>query len=92
MARTEEFEAGQPQAGLSESDRALLEFARTAPSHPGHLNNAIAETFGVTGTTYFQRLNRVIDDPEAMKVDAQTVKRYQRIREAGQQRRSTTGF
>lgn len=83
MARTEEFAAGQPQPGLSTSDKAILDFAKQTKHGDPSREEAIIKTFGFGPTTFFQKLNRVIDDPNALTHDAQTVRRYQRIREQG---------
>ena len=88
MSRNEEFGQGQPTEGLSDSDKAILAHARTMSSHPGHRMNSIRETFDMSETSYFQKLNRIIDHPDALAHDAQTVRRFQRIREKGQRARS----
>ena len=86
--RNNEFDEGSgSQRELSEQDRAILDFAKTAPRHPGHLVNKVRETFDMGNTTYHQKLNRLLDHPAAMEYDPVTVKRYQRIRESRQARR-----
>lgn len=79
--RNDEFSAGGAPAGLSEHDRSVIDFAKTAPTHPGHRHNGIRENFNYSETTYFMKLNRLLDDPEAQKYDPQTINRYRRIRE-----------
>lgn len=84
MARTEEFASGQPKTGLSDQDREVLDFAKQWWKYPGARHEALLEKFDYGPTTFFQKLNRIIDDPAAMEHDAQTVNRYRRIREQGQ--------
>lgn len=86
MARSEEFAAGQPKPGLSDHDKDILDFAKQTWHFDGARDSAILERYGFGATTYFRKLNRIIDDPNALAHDAQTVRRYQRIREDGYQR------
>ena len=39
------------------------------PAHAAQKLNAIAETFGVSQTRYYARLNQLIDDPEFIALD-----------------------
>lgn len=59
----------------------ILAFERQWWAHPGAREQAIRDTFGLSVTAYAQRLNRVIDDPRSLEVDALTVRRLQRIRD-----------
>lgn len=79
--RGSEFQAGRPKEDLSDHDRSVLDFAKSAPRHPGHLLNGIREAFNYSETTYFMKLNRLLDDPRALEYDAQTVNRYRRLRD-----------
>lgn len=91
MRNTEDFDAGKPSDDLSEHDRRILDFAKDWWKYPGARDESLHQTFGFGPTTYFQRLNRLIDDPKAMEYDPTTVQRYQRIREKGMTpRRSRT--
>lgn len=89
MARTDDFAAGQPNNNeLSDGDKDILDFAKKFYKYRGAQENDILEKFGLSGTQYWMKVNRIIDDPAAMKHDAQTVNRYRRIREAGQEARA----
>ena len=39
------------------------------PAHAAQKLNAISETFGVSQTRYYARLNQLIDDPEFIAID-----------------------
>lgn len=68
---------------MSDPDKAVLDFAKQTWHFHGERDSAIVKHLGYSPTTYFQKLNRIIDDPAALEHDAQTVRRYQRIREQG---------
>lgn len=86
--RNSEFDSGSgSQRDLSDNDRAILDFAKTAPRHPGHLVNKVREAFDMGETSYYQKLNRLLDHPAALEYDPATVNRYRRIREQRQSRR-----
>lgn len=62
------------------SPEEILAFERRRFRRPGAKEQAVLETFGLPATRYYQRLNAVLDDPKALEVDAQTVRRLQRLR------------
>jgi hypothetical protein len=68
--------------GLTEPQRAILEFERQWWRRSGAKEQAIRDTFGLTPTRYYQSLNRVLDLPAAMRYDAALVHRLQRLRAA----------
>ncbi|SIK66299.1 Fis family transcriptional regulator [Mycobacteroides abscessus subsp. abscessus] len=43
-------------------------------------HEAIRERFGLSPVRYYQKLNAIIETPEALAIDAQTVNRLRRIR------------
>lgn len=89
VARPDEFAAGQPRNDeLNDSDKAILDFASKRYNYRGKQEQDIHEQFGLSGTSFWMKVNRIIDDPNAMKHDAQTVNRYRRIREAGRDRKA----
>jgi len=62
--------------------QAILEFERgwwraTVPKE-----RAIRDRFGISPARYYQRLNRLIDRPEALEFDPMLVRRLRRLREA----------
>lgn len=46
----------------------------------GAKDEAIRECFGLSPVRYYQKLNAIIETPEALVIDAQTVNRLRRIR------------
>lgn len=70
---------------LSEQDKRVLDFERGTWLTAGAKEQAIAEVLGITATRYYQRLNELIDSPEALKFDPALVKRL-RARRARRQR------
>lgn len=67
-------------AGLTEPQRAMLDFERQWWRRGGAKDQAIRDTFGMTPTRYYQSLNRVLDLPAAMRYDAALVHRLLRLR------------
>ncbi len=59
----------------------MLAFERQWWQHAGAKDQAIRDTFGCTSTRYYQALNALLDDAQALDIDAQTVRRLQRLRE-----------
>lgn len=49
-------------------------------NHAGAKEQAVHDLFGVNAPRYYQAVNRVIDDPEALQVDPVTVNRLRRLR------------
>lgn len=71
-----------PATELPERSRAVLDFERRWWRHVGSKEEAIAETFGIPVTRYYQLLNAVIDTPEALRYDPILVGRLVRARDA----------
>lgn len=46
----------------------------------GAKDEAIREHLGLSPVRYYQKLNAIIETPEALAIDAQTVNRLRRIR------------
>ena len=72
-------QAGQP--GLSERDRAVLEFERRWWKHQGAKEQAVREAFDLSATRYYQVLNALLEDPAAMAADPLLVQRLRRLRD-----------
>ncbi len=68
-------------SALSGRDREILRFERQWWKYAGAKEQAIRELFGIGATTYYQRLNRLIDDPAAEAHDAMLVHRLRRVRD-----------
>lgn len=60
---------------------AILDFAGRAPRSLGSREDAIRAELGISPFRYYQRLNALIDSPEALAERPQLVRRLQRIRE-----------
>jgi hypothetical protein len=68
-------------------DRDLLDFERGWWQHQGPKERAIRERFGISAARYQQRLNRLIDLPEALSYDPMLVRRLRRLRDQRRRRR-----
>jgi hypothetical protein len=69
-----------PPPGLDERATEILAFERKWWKHAGSKEQAIRETFGLSATRYYQLLNGLLDDPEALKHDPVLVGRLRRLR------------
>lgn len=78
----------EQQSTLSERDRAILAFERQWWRFPGAKEQGIREEFDMTAARYYQILNALLDDPEALKADPLLVKRLRRMRDERQASRS----
>jgi len=65
---------------INEQDREVLEFEKQLWKYEGAKIAAILEQFGWTATRYYQRLNAIIDKPEALAFDPLLVNRLRRLR------------
>lgn len=75
-------------SGLSERDADILDFERNWWKHAGPKEQGIRERFSMSATRYYQVLNNLIDQPQAMKHDPLLVKRLRRMRAERQRARS----
>lgn len=73
---------------LAERDQRILEFERQWWKFAGAKEQAIREQFEMSATRYYQVLNAIIDQPEALAFDPMLVKRLQRMRAARARARS----
>ncbi len=65
---------------LSDQEKGVLEFERQWWRLPMAKEQAIRETFGLSGPQYYQLLNALIDRQEALAADPLLVKRLRRMR------------
>lgn len=72
---------------LSIKDTMTLDLERSWWKHPGAKDATIRDLFGESSTRYYQRLSRLLDDPEAEAHDPMTVRRLQRLRDQRRARR-----
>jgi hypothetical protein len=67
--------------GLSERDRAILDFERSWWTESGRKEVAIRSRFQFSATRYYQLLGTLIDTAEADSYDPLVVRRLRRIRD-----------
>ena len=67
---------------LSDNDRAILEVERSWWRHRLPKARLVRERLGLSPTRYHQRLNALIDRPDALVYDPMLVGRLRRLREA----------
>lgn len=75
---------------VNDTDRAILDFEGERWRYAGNKERVIQDRFGLSPTQYYQRLNRLLDEPEALEQQPALVKRLTRLREAREQHRSTS--
>lgn len=68
-------------AALSDADRALLNFANTAPINSGVREEAIRQQLRLSPARYYQKLNALVDKPAAWEEFPLVLARIQRLRE-----------
>jgi len=67
---------------MSDSDLKVLDFARTMPEHPADQAYAILGAFGYRGPTYFNRLSRILSNPDAARTHPDVVAQYTQMRDS----------
>jgi hypothetical protein len=72
---------------LGPRERAVLDFESRRFKNPGRKEQAIREEFDVSPTQYFQIVNALLDDPDALAYNPTLVARLRRVREARQRAR-----
>ena len=80
MPETPETDA-PARRSFDDRDRAILELERGHWKYPGAKDAEIIERFGLSATRYYQRLDWILAQPEALAYDATTVRRLLRLRE-----------
>jgi Protein of unknown function (DUF3263) len=73
---------------LDEQDLEILDFERQWWKYTGAKETGIRERFGMSTIRFYQRLNWIIDHPQAVAHDPLLVRRLRRIRLIRQRRRS----
>ena len=73
---------------MNETDHAILAFEGEWWRYAGNKERVIRERFGLSPTRYYQRLNRLLDEPEALEQQPALVHRLLRLRQARERRRS----
>lgn len=67
---------------LTERDRAILALEGRFYRYAGAKEQAIRDELGISATRYYQLVNGLLDDPEALAVAPVTVSRCRRLRQA----------
>jgi len=67
--------------GLSERDRAIIDFERSWWTTAGPKEVAIRTRFAFSATRYYQLLGALIDTPDAEAYDPLVVRRLRRVRD-----------
>lgn len=66
---------------MTGDDKAILEFEKQRFLQAGAKAAAIRDELGLSEIRYYQRLNALLDDPEAEAVEPQLVRRLRRLRD-----------
>lgn len=74
--------------GLDDRSREILDFEREWWRYAGAKEQAVRERFDLSPTRYYQLLNRLIDEEDALAYDPMLVKRLRRMRSARQRQRA----
>jgi hypothetical protein len=72
---------------LTDRHRAILAFERSWWTQPGPKEAAIRAAFPFAPTRYYEILNHLIEDPDAMDHDPLLVRRLRRLRERRRRQR-----
>ena len=75
--------------GLSARDLEILAFERQWWKYAGSKEQAIKELFDMSSTRYYQVLNALLDNPDALAADPMLVKRLRRMRSSRQRARTS---
>ena len=78
----------RPVGKLNARDAEILAFERQWWKFAGAKEQAIRDKFAMSATRYYQVLNALIDQPEALAHDPLLVKRLRRLRASRQRQRS----
>ncbi|MDR2929405.1 MAG: DUF3263 domain-containing protein [Propionibacteriaceae bacterium] len=78
------------QPVLTDQEISVLDFERQWWKLPMAKEQAIRETFGLSGPQYYQILNALIDRREALAADPLLVKRLRRMRSQRREQRHAT--
>lgn len=76
------------QTQLDEHEQQILAFERQWWKFAGAKEAEVREKFDLSMTRYYQRLNAIIDRPEALEFDPMLVRRLIRLRAARARQRS----
>lgn len=72
---------------MNDTDHAILAFESEWYRYAGSKERIIQERFGLSPARYYQRLNRLLDEPEALAQHPTLVNRLLRLRQARERQR-----
>lgn len=72
---------------LSDRDRALLDFESRWTRHGAAKEEAVRRELGLAPARYYQLLERLVDDQDALAHDPMLVHRLRRLRDARERER-----
>jgi hypothetical protein len=72
---------------LTDRDRAILDFERSWWAEPGPKERRIRDRFQLSSTRYYEILNQLLEDPDAMDHDPLLIRRLRRLRDGRRRRR-----
>jgi hypothetical protein len=75
-----EVDVSIPKQRLSERDQQILAFEARWWKHAGSKEQAIRDSFGLSSTRYYQLLNALLDNPDALAQDPMLIGRLRRLR------------
>jgi hypothetical protein len=78
----------RPEGSLTPREIEILDFERQWWRYAGAKEQAVREKFDMSATRYYQVLNALIDQPDALAFDPMLVKRLRRMRAARTRARS----
>ncbi len=73
---------------LGEQEQRLLDYEAAWWKYAATKSEGIRERFGLSATRYYQALNALLDDPDALAYDPLLVQRLRRERDRRQRERS----
>lgn len=76
---------------MTDEEYKMLDFAGHWWRNAGAAEDAIQREFNITATRYWQKVNRLLDDPAAAEYAPTTVARLRRIRATRTARRNRDG-
>ncbi|MDF9715845.1 DUF3263 domain-containing protein [Nocardioides sp. ChNu-99] len=68
--------------GISDEQRAMLELEGTRFKFAGRKDTVIREMFGLSPAQFAQKINWLLDQPDALRWDPVLVNRLRRLRDA----------
>lgn len=78
----QDFSAGSAQPPLSDEQKRILDFGGKWFKSPGARMEAVLSEFGMSETTYFQKLNSLRSHPGAVEYAPEVINRANRTIEA----------